>query len=535
MAFAYALDPTTPGDGESAKLGAGRIRDVKNALIERIESWFVSVDTDPWVAKSPASGGNVRTLTPAADNAYVLGTAALRWADIRSALATIATAVITTISGTTATYTSFVGALTGNASTATALQTARTINGVAFNGTANITISAGTVGTLTFGTHLTSGDASFGGSNATITSDATDAATASTIVARDASKGFSAGTILPDADNTRNLGSALLRYAQVFTVLVNGQTISSAASFTGTLAVSGTSTFAGVIGASFTTNNDASRFLLRNTAVATVGHISTVKDWIASGVNVTDLAIAAGGTMNFYASGSTTSSMSLTSSTLSVLAIVVNGTGTTSLVLNAPATTNQSLIYFRQATTNRWEMGTAPNATPSFGIYSYGLAQNVLSLDYTNGQTSLLSLSLSQSYTQSVSSNSAYETYSSRNTSNGTGAANRTRLGNDQSANAFTIDVYSSTHIAGANIVKIYNQNNAVLELGGYGTTGLTLGNGGAATFAAGIATAATGGGLGSTGIWKLGQAFVSAPGAASRVLSVQVDGANYQVFAIPG
>lgn len=39
------------------------------------------------------------------------------------------------------TATSFVGALTGNASTATALQTARTISGVSFDGTANITLN----------------------------------------------------------------------------------------------------------------------------------------------------------------------------------------------------------------------------------------------------------------------------------------------------------------------------------------------------------------------------------------------------------
>lgn len=42
----------------------------------------------------------------------------------------------------------FSGALTGNASTATALQTARTINGTSFDGTANITVSAA-AGTLT--------------------------------------------------------------------------------------------------------------------------------------------------------------------------------------------------------------------------------------------------------------------------------------------------------------------------------------------------------------------------------------------------
>lgn len=49
----------------------------------------------------------------------------------------------------------FSGALTGNASTATALQTARTINGTSFDGTANITVTA-SAGTLT-GTTLAAG------------------------------------------------------------------------------------------------------------------------------------------------------------------------------------------------------------------------------------------------------------------------------------------------------------------------------------------------------------------------------------------
>lgn len=50
-------------------------------------------------------------------------------------------ATSTTLAGlTSVTSTSFVGALTGNSSSATALQTARTINGTNFDGTANITI-----------------------------------------------------------------------------------------------------------------------------------------------------------------------------------------------------------------------------------------------------------------------------------------------------------------------------------------------------------------------------------------------------------
>lgn len=61
------------------------------------------------------------------------------------------------------TATQFNGPLSGNASTATTLQTARTINGVSFNGSANITVP--TPNTLTIGTGLTG--TSFNGSSAT--------------------------------------------------------------------------------------------------------------------------------------------------------------------------------------------------------------------------------------------------------------------------------------------------------------------------------------------------------------------------------
>jgi hypothetical protein len=75
---------------------------------------------------------------------------------------------------------------TGNAGTATTLQTARTINGVSFNGSANITITANTPNTLTIGTYLTGNN--FNGSAATTWAvDATTTATASKIVARNGS------------------------------------------------------------------------------------------------------------------------------------------------------------------------------------------------------------------------------------------------------------------------------------------------------------------------------------------------------------
>ncbi len=75
---------------------------------------------------------------------------------------------VTALSGlASVTSTAFVGALTGNATTATTLQTSRTINGTPFNGSADITITAAITNTLTVGSGvvLDSG-ASFNGSAA---------------------------------------------------------------------------------------------------------------------------------------------------------------------------------------------------------------------------------------------------------------------------------------------------------------------------------------------------------------------------------
>lgn len=72
---------------------------------------------------------------------------------------------------TSVTSTTFVGALTGNASTATTLQTARTINGTSFDGSTNITITANTPNSLTInngGAGAASGATFNGGSAVTI-------------------------------------------------------------------------------------------------------------------------------------------------------------------------------------------------------------------------------------------------------------------------------------------------------------------------------------------------------------------------------
>jgi hypothetical protein len=68
--------------------------------------------------------------------------------------------------------TQFFGPLSGNATTATTLQTARTINGVSFNGSSNITITAANPQALTIGTGL-SGTSYNGSSAVTVAVDST--------------------------------------------------------------------------------------------------------------------------------------------------------------------------------------------------------------------------------------------------------------------------------------------------------------------------------------------------------------------------
>jgi hypothetical protein len=124
----------------------------------------------------------------------------------------------------TVTATSVVGDLTGNASTATKLATARTINGTSFDGSSNISITARTPNTLTRGAYLTGSD--FDGSAATTW--AVDAATtnlASTVVARDASGNFAAGTVT--ASLTGNASTAT-KLATSRTLAVSGDATGSA-------------------------------------------------------------------------------------------------------------------------------------------------------------------------------------------------------------------------------------------------------------------------------------------------------------------
>jgi hypothetical protein len=111
--------------------------------------------------------------------------------------------------------------LSGNASTATTFETARTINGVSFNGSSNITVTANTPNTLTRGTYLTGTDFN-GGAATTWAVDATSANTASKVVARDASGNFSAGTITAALNGNASTATILQTARTINGVSFNG-------------------------------------------------------------------------------------------------------------------------------------------------------------------------------------------------------------------------------------------------------------------------------------------------------------------------
>lgn len=90
----------------------------------------------------------------------------------------------------------FSASISGNAGSATKLQVPRKINGVDFNGTADITVSAALAKSLSRGTYLIGTATSFNGTNdVTFSVDATNVNTGGKIVARDISGNFSAGQI----------------------------------------------------------------------------------------------------------------------------------------------------------------------------------------------------------------------------------------------------------------------------------------------------------------------------------------------------
>lgn len=244
------------------------------------------------------------------DNSLVSGQSLIdRFTAIATALGLKAPLASPTFTGTV-TAPTFVGALTGNASTATSaatLTTPRTINGTSFNGSANITVSASTTNTLTLGSGLTG--TSFNGASAvTATVDATALNTVSKIVSRDAGGNFAAGTVTA-------------------TLSGNASTATSAATLTTARTINGTS-FNGSANITITAANPAA--LTRGTYLTGTNYDgSAAATWAvdATDLNTASKVVARDSSGNF-AAGAITANRFVTAagSTLTIAAGVVTVT-----------------------------------------------------------------------------------------------------------------------------------------------------------------------------------------------------------------
>lgn len=146
---------------------------------------------------------------PYGNNTQNLGSTSYKWANVYA--------------------TTFNGNLSGNASSATKLQTARTINGVAFDGTKNITIDVGGSGHTILnssGTAMTQ-RSKLRFNNATVTDDAENDVTIITPSGTSGnylplSGGELTGNVTPTENNTLSLGTSSLKFSTMYATTFYG-------------------------------------------------------------------------------------------------------------------------------------------------------------------------------------------------------------------------------------------------------------------------------------------------------------------------
>jgi hypothetical protein len=206
---------------------------------------------------SNLSSGTVSTsLISGLTNTNLSGTAGITNANLANSSVTVGSTAIslgssaTTIAGlVSVTSTGFTGALTGNASTATTLQTARNINGVSFNGSADITVTANTTNALTIGTGLSG--TSFNGSAAiTVAIDSTVATLTGTQTLTNktlTSPTINTATIAGGTINNAIIGGST-PVAGTFTTLSANTSITSGGTIAATGAISSTSNASSLTG-----------------------------------------------------------------------------------------------------------------------------------------------------------------------------------------------------------------------------------------------------------------------------------------------
>ena len=116
-----------------------------------------------------------------------------------------------------------VGTLSGNATTASRLENGRTINGVVFDGSMNVTVKASTTNRLLRGNYLT-GNNFDGSTEQTWSVNATSDNTPGTVVARNNVGNFSAGIITADLAGNVNVSTGTSSFNNVNAVEVRATT-----------------------------------------------------------------------------------------------------------------------------------------------------------------------------------------------------------------------------------------------------------------------------------------------------------------------
>ena len=231
---------------------------------------------------------------------------------------------------------------------------------------------------LTAGTYLTSGGTYNGSAARTFAVDATDANTASKVVARDASGNFSAGTITATLNGAAPAGS------------LSGTTL-AANVVTSSLTAVGTLT-SGAIGAGFTAIADSSL-----ATITTAGKVSNSATTAAS-ANTANAIVARDASGNF-AAGTITAALSGNASTATALqtarninGVAFNGTADITVTADAGTLTGNTLASGVTAS-SLTSVGTLSSLTVSGNLT---VDTNTLFVDATNNRVGIGTVSPSQ-------------------------------------------------------------------------------------------------------------------------------------------
>ena len=237
-------------------------------------------------------------------------------------------------------FASVTGNISGVATSATKLETARTINGVSFDGTANVTITANTTQTLTIGTYLTGSNFN-GGTATTWAVNASSANGASTVVARDVNGSFTANVVTATSFSGSGASLTTLNGTQVTTgTVANARTTAASANGASTIVtrdVNGDFTARTITASSFSGSLDWSNVANKPDPVVTVTLTGDVTG--TGSATLTDLA---NGTISFATTIAADSVILGTDTTGNYVATVAAGTsgaqsGTSGLTISATA------------------------------------------------------------------------------------------------------------------------------------------------------------------------------------------------------